>query len=224
VSDSFECRICCPLPDESAIRTALEKGLPSLLWEEGDSSWDKIRVSGTGADVTVGIYRYESPGPFRLTIALQKGGDLEEWRDRVLAALKGRVWEPLRARAVALVQVDGRFPAGYRFECDSTLDEIKATLDDSEFWYWETIRRPPQGVCLSGRVPFRRGGQAIVNSKERVWISGETPRFSIEVGHWAEESGRVPSCDQVHEMVQSTLLPGIGARDVRPVGRETDSE
>src|SRR5206468_7290405 len=112
-------------------------------------------------------------GPFRLTVALEKGGDPEEWRDRVIEALRGRIWEPLPARAVALIQVDGRFPAGYQFECDRTLAEIKATLNDSEFWYWEAIRRPPQGICLAGRVPFQRGGQAVVNSKERVWISGE---------------------------------------------------
>ncbi len=195
-----------------------------MQWDQGDSSWDKVRVSGKSPRSTVTIYRYESPGPFQLTMVFQQQEeeeDLEyasrELRDQVLDALRGRIWKPLQPQPVVLIKVKGRFPSGYEFECDRTMAEIKGTLDDADFWYWDTVRREPQGLCLEGRIPFSRGGPAIWNAKERLRISGERPSFSIEVGPWKDEPQRVPSCDQVHEIVQNTILPAIGARNVRAV-------
>jgi hypothetical protein len=218
----FECRICSPLSSESAIRSTLEIKLPFMRWDEGDSSWDKVRVSGKNPRSTVTIYRYESPGPFQLTIVFQQHEeeeDLEdayrELRDQVLKALEGRMWKPLQPQTVTLIKLKGRFPSSYEFECDRTMTEIKGTLDDAEFWYWETVRRQPQGLCLEGRIPFSRAGRAIWSAKERLRITGEKPSFSIEVGLWEDEPQCIPSCDQVHEMVQNTLLPAIGAHNVR---------
>src|SRR5262245_10071499 len=65
---TFECRICLPSDDDSAIRFALQKAFPSMHWEEGDCVWDKVHVWGQGPDATIRVYRYESPGPFDLTI------------------------------------------------------------------------------------------------------------------------------------------------------------
>jgi len=68
-----------------------------MQWEEGDSYWDKIRVWGEGPDAEIRIYRYESPGPFALTITIkaEEGADAEtaylSLRDKVLHALSGRV-------------------------------------------------------------------------------------------------------------------------------------
>jgi hypothetical protein len=193
-----------------------------MQWDEGDSSWDKVRVSGKSPRSTVTIYRYESPGPFQLTIAFQKQDeeeDLEhayrELRDQVLDALEGRIWKPLQPQMVTLIKLKGGFPSSYEFECDRTMAEIKGALADAEFWYWETVRRQPQGFCLEGRIPFNRAGRAIWNDKRRLRIIGENPNFSIEVGHWEDEPQCVPSCDQIHEIVQNTLLPAIGARNVR---------
>jgi hypothetical protein len=93
----FECQIDSPLDDESAISRALEKALPSLEWGEGDSSWDKVRVLGERPDVFISVYRYESPGSFRLQIVLRSpdvGTDEREYlalRDKVLVALRATV-------------------------------------------------------------------------------------------------------------------------------------
>jgi hypothetical protein len=89
----FRCQICIPLDDEHDIFNRLRNALPALRWGEGDSSWDKIRVWGEATDVTVRVYRYESPGPFDLTIRIRKpGGDGAEseyhaLREKVLVAL-----------------------------------------------------------------------------------------------------------------------------------------
>jgi hypothetical protein len=40
----------------------------------------------------------------------------------------------------------------------------------------------------------------------------------MEVGHWQEEPHRTPTCDQAHETVQTTILPALGARNVRASG------
>ena len=94
----FKCRLCIPLEDEHDILTRLGSALPMLRWSEGDSSWDKIRVWGETADVMVRVYRYESSGPFDLTIRIQITGGAgadEEYhalRDKVLAALNASVW------------------------------------------------------------------------------------------------------------------------------------
>src|SRR5215470_17118632 len=93
----FECRVCLPLDDESEISRTLARAFPVMTWVEGDSSWDKVRVIGQSAERTIRIYRYESPGPFLLTITLASGGE-DEWaalRSEVLSALAGRVWKPL---------------------------------------------------------------------------------------------------------------------------------
>jgi hypothetical protein len=95
--NKFLCLIDLYSPSESGIRMALERTLPSLRWEEGDSSWDKIRVWGTGPGIMIRVYRYEEPGPFDLTITI-KGPQNEETRetylalrDKVLQALGGRL-------------------------------------------------------------------------------------------------------------------------------------
>jgi hypothetical protein len=136
-------------------------------------------------------------------------------RDQVLDALEGRIWKPLQPQKVNLIKLEGRFPSSYEFECDRTLAEIKTTLDDADFWYWEIFKRQPQGFYVEGRIPFTRSGQPILNAKERLRIVGEKPTFSIEAGHWEDERGRAPSCDEVHEILQNTILPAIGARNVR---------
>ena len=80
-----------PHDDESYIQRLLSKALPAFEWEEGDSSWDKVRVWGASGDVRVWIYRYESPGPFRLTVRLPASVGTEqkyrELRDQLLASL-----------------------------------------------------------------------------------------------------------------------------------------
>ncbi len=94
----FRCRICIPIDDEHDIFTRLQKALPALRWSEGDSSWDKIRVWGETTDVMVRVYRYESPGPFDLTIRIRtpEGDGAESeyhaLRDKVLGALDASVW------------------------------------------------------------------------------------------------------------------------------------
>ena len=42
------------------------------------------------------------------------------------------------------------------------------------------------------------------------------PVFTVEVGRWENLRGCRLSCDQVHEAVQNTILPAIGARHLRP--------
>jgi hypothetical protein len=218
----FECLICTSQEDESAIRIRLEKALPSLRWGEGDSSWDKVRVVGHSAVATVSVYRYESPGPFRLTISLQTpeaSGVEEEYRalrDKVLLALDAKVWKPLEPQPVSLVMRNGRFPAAYEFECDLSLAEIADLLTDSRLWSWE-LHRDSSGTYIEGRIPFRIAGKFQWNCKERLRLTGDPPRYKMEVGHWQDAQDRVPLCDQVHETVQTTILPALGARNVRAV-------
>ena len=189
-----------------------------MQWEEGDSSYDKVRVWGESPRATIRVYRYESPGPFELTIVVQRSGDEDveqvyrALRDKVLTALNASVWKRLEPQPVALVKV---FPAAYEFDCDRTMDEMKRTLDNADFWWWETVLRGSQGICREGRIAFQRAGRPIGNSKQRVVIRGERPSYSIEIGHWQDELDRTPSCDQVHEIVQTMILPAIGAHRVR---------
>jgi hypothetical protein len=85
------------LDDEGKIRDALERKLPELVWEDGDSYWDKVRVWGTGEGVKVRVYRYESPGPFALTVTVEADGAGEA--DRKLAAMRNAVAAALGASA-----------------------------------------------------------------------------------------------------------------------------
>lgn len=202
--------------------TRLQKALPSLQWGEGDSSWDKVRVWGQSPAATVRVYRYESPGPFRLTIRLApEAADVEEEyraiRDKVLLALDAKVWKPLEPQPVSLVKPNGRFPAAYEFESGLSLDQIVKLLTDSQLWYWE-VRRDSSGTYIEGRIPFGIAGNVQWNSKERVRLVGDLGGYTMEVGHWQDAADRVPTCDQVHETVQTTILPALGARNVRAAG------
>jgi hypothetical protein len=216
----FECQICTSQEDEYAILTRLQKALPSLQWGEGDSSWDKIRVCGRNPVAMVSVYRYESPGPFRLTIRLRapEAADVEEEyraiRDKVLLALDAKVWKPLEPQPVSLVTPNGRFPAAYEFECDLSFAQIENLLADSRLWYWE-IQRDSSVTYIEGRIPFRIAGKVQWNCKERVRLVGDLPRYKMEVGHWQDAPDRVPTCDQAHETIQTTILPALGARNVR---------
>jgi hypothetical protein len=216
----FECQICTSQEDESAIRIRLEKALPSFQWGEGDSSWDKVRVVGHSAVAMVSVYRYEGPGPFRLTIRLrapEAAGVEEEYRavrDKVLLALDAKVWKPLEPQPVSLVKPNGRFPAAYEFECDLSFAQIENLLADSRLWNWE-VQRDSSDTYIEGRIPFRIAGKFQWNCKERLSLAGDLPRYKMEVGHWQDTPDRVPTCDQVHETVQTTILPALGARNVR---------
>ncbi len=89
------CSILLEIASESALRAHLARAMPDLSWEESDSSWDKVRVTGTSANAWVQIYRYEEPGPFTLTIRVHLDGAgaaaaaVETLRARVLAATVG---------------------------------------------------------------------------------------------------------------------------------------
>ncbi len=228
----FECRICIG-SSESAIRQALKRALPSMRWEEGDSSWDKINVSGDGQNALIVVHRYEEPGPFTLSITIKTPGGASAkkaylaLRDKVLQALRAKVWEPLKAQPVSLVKPYGRFPVAYEFECDLGIELIKSTFDEADFGYWEARRTEPLGLYLEGLIPFRLAESAGRKSKKHtiqgVWlreydfvrIIGDRPSYRIEVGRRQRESDPIPSCDQLHERVQNTLLPAIGARNLR---------
>jgi hypothetical protein len=230
--EGFECRIRIGT-SESAIRQALRRALPSMRWEEGDSSWDKINVSGEGPGALIVVHRYEEPGPFTLSITVKtrRGTGAEKaylaLLDKVLRALRGRVWEPLKPQPVSLIKPYGRFPPAYQFECDFGIELVKHTLDEADFGYWEARRTQPLGLHLEGLIPFRLAEPAGQTSKKRtapiVWsqehdfvrIIGERPSYRIEVGRRQHESDPIPRCDQLHETVQNTLLPAIGARNVR---------
>lgn len=90
---TFVCQIRFAEMDEGEIRSALERALPEMLWEEGDSVWDKILVSGQSVVASVRVFRYEDPGPFELkiTLRLPEGADAQQasfaLRARVLRAL-----------------------------------------------------------------------------------------------------------------------------------------
>src|SRR5438876_478421 len=148
----FTCRVCLPTDSESSIRMALEKAFPAMQWDEGDSFWDKVRVWGKDADRSIQIYRYESPGPFSLTITFmrQSSSNAEiEWvtfRGAVLAALHGTLWKPLEPQPVVLVRQDGRFPAAYEFDCDLEMPQIQRVFEDADFWYWEPRQDAARGL------------------------------------------------------------------------------
>ena len=204
-----------------------------MRWEEGDSSWDKINVSGDGRDALIVVHRYEEPGPFTLSITIKNrpGASAKKaylvLRDKVLRALRGRVWEPLKSQAVSLVKPYGRFPPAYEFECDFGIELIKSTFEEADFGYWEARRTEALGLYLEGWIPFRLAEKAGRKSKQRtvqgvwlpeydyVWIFGDSPSYRIEVGRRENEPDRSPGCDQLHETVQNTLLPAIKARNVR---------
>ena len=212
----FECRICLDL-SETAIRLALQKALPAFQWEEGDCVWDKIRVIGTSPDAWIRIYRYEGPGPFDLTMRL-KTPEAEKvylaLREKILHELGGTIWKRLEPQPVSLVKLDGQFPAAYDFDCDLEIEDIKKTYDDAEFWSWQAFQKEPLGLCLEGRVPFRVAGELNWKLKERIRITGHKPSYRIEVGKWQDAPDRKPSCEEVHLIVQNTILPAIGARNV----------
>jgi hypothetical protein len=204
------------------IATRLQEALPLFHWREGDSSWDKVRVWGHSLAATVKVYRYESPGPFKLTISLApEAADVEEEyrtvRDKVLVALDAKVWKPLEPQPVALVKPNGLFPAAYEFECDLGFDQIVKLLTDSRLWNWD-VQRDSSVTYIEGRIPFRIAGKFQWNCKERLRLTGDLGGYRMEVGHWQDAPDRVPTCDQVHETVQTTILPALGARNVRAAG------
>jgi hypothetical protein len=228
----FRCRLCIPLDDEHGIFTRLRTALPALRWGEGDSSWDKIRVWGEAADVMVRVYRYESPGPFDLTIRIGTPGgvgaerEYHALRDKVLVALNASVWKPLVPQPVSLVRVDGSFPAHYEFESDLSLSEIDLLLTDSEFslppstaiWQWNWLQSASPNPYIEGRIPFSFAGQVQWNLREGIRLIGNQPRYKLEVGHWSDVADRTPTCDQVHEAIQTTILPALKARNIRESG------
>jgi hypothetical protein len=196
--NTLECRICLS-PDwsEGQICFALARALPALAWSDGDSSWDKIRVSGNAPNGdSIRVYRYEGPGPFLLTI--HTAGNADPLLAAVLAALDATVWKPLEPQPVPLRRP---FPAAYRFTCERSLRDIQTLLENADFWYWERKRDHQTHDRLEGRVPGHPG--------QSVRISGEPPAFLIEVGHW-------PGSDEIHTAVQNTILPALGATAIRP--------
>jgi hypothetical protein len=213
----LEWRICTPYGSESDIRTRLQSALPALRWSEGDSSWDKVRVWGESPDLKVRVYRYESPGPFDLSIWLRtpgRAGAGQEYyaiRGQVLAALKASVWKPLEPQPVSLIKVDGRFPAHYEFECDLSFGEIERLLTDSDFWYW--IGYPER--YIEARIPFLIAYKTQWNGREGIHIIGNRPHYRMEVGYWKDAPDVTPTCGQVHEIAQTTILPALQARNVR---------
>jgi hypothetical protein len=90
---AFRCQILMDLDSEVDIRGKLREAFPDIRWQEGDSSWEKVRVWGESGDAHIRVYRHESPGPFELMIRLPTADDdrFVAMRDRVLAALKATV-------------------------------------------------------------------------------------------------------------------------------------
>jgi HEAT repeat protein len=230
----FQCAICMN-SGESAIRAALQKAFPSLQWNEGDSSWDKVRVWGTneeGMIALIRVYRYEEPGPFKLTIRLRIPVRIDadeayrDLREQILQALGAELWKPLEPHAVVLVKPNGQFPADYEFESDLDMEGIKYKLDNSRFWYWEEFYANGSSgdTCLEANVWLRAfdpadgahwSGQK-QQPRQKVRILEESGSFKIEVGRWDDDPMWTTTCDQMHETVQTTILPAIGAFDVRP--------
>lgn len=200
----LECRICTVLDDEFEISSRLQNAIPSFTWEDGDSSWDKVRVWGESADGVIRIYRYESPGPFRLTISLQPELDLNSILQQILEALNARVWKALEPQPVELVARNGTFPAAYDFDCALAMDQIYKFLTDTDLWFWELLRQGSMRY-IAGRVTGMKGST--------VRITGEPLVYRIELGALPNE---------VHETVQTTILPALGARNVRPAADGVD--
>jgi hypothetical protein len=162
------------------------------------------------------------PRPFDLTITIQapEGPPAQEayhaLRSKVLQVLNGTLWKPLEPQSVSYVKVQGRFPAAYQFDCDLSLAMIQDRLEDADFWCFESRRHVTFGVSIEGRIPFRLAGKPKWNYPERIRITGDQPNYTIEVGIWRDEPDRTPTCEQIHKIVQSTILPAIGARNLRP--------
>ena len=220
MEDKFESRICLGGDaSQSDILEVLRRAFPVMEWSEGDSSWDKIRVSGKSPSASIRVFRYESPGPFSLTITVQSpdpGQVFLSLRDRVLGALHATVWKPLEPQPVELVKIGDGFPASYNFDCEREIEGIQDILQDAQFWYWEPAIDPVLGYHMEGRIHFRRDGKIDWTCRERVRISGSPPRYRVDVGHWPDQPGRTPSCDDAHQRVQDTILPVIGAHNVTP--------
>ncbi len=81
--------------DEFAMANCLAAAVPELKWDEGDSSWDKVRVWGESregaASPHVRVSRYEAPGPFELFVRAENEEACLALRDRVITALGGRL-------------------------------------------------------------------------------------------------------------------------------------
>ena len=203
-------RSAASIESEDAVLLALGGAFPTLSWQASDSSWDKVAVGGESASLAVAVMRRESPGPFRLTVVL-KGADHAAGaelavRDAALGALDARLWTPLEPQRVALVKDEGRFPPLYELECNLELHEIKRILDDAELGSWELYEKPRGCFFLRGTLPPYGRPQRAVR------IRGTKPRYRLEV------DGRAAN-DDLHELIQTTLLPGIGARNLRAVPR-----
>ena len=223
------CRICIPLDDEDDILHRLQNALPAFRWREGDSSWDKIRVWGETSDAAVRVYRYESPGPFDLTIRIRTPGaagarnEYHALRDKVLVALAASLWKPLAPQSVSLIRIDGQFPAHYRFESELSLAEIHDLLTDSDFslpagtalWQWNGFLHASPDPYIEGRIPFLSAGRVRWDGRDRIRLIGNRPHYRLRSATGADPAGRTPTCHQVHEAIQTTILPALKARNVQ---------
>jgi len=229
---AFQCAICMN-SSESVIRARLEETFPSLQWNEGDSSWDKVRVWGTSEEGLVAwirVYRYEEPGPFQLTVQLRASScsNVEEayhdLREQILQALGAELWKPLEPQAVVLVKPNGQFPAAYEFESNLSMEGIKYKLQNAKFWSWEDFyaNGSSGAICLQATVwlraldPYAMARGPKQSPRQTVRLLAEAGSFKIEVGRWEDDPASTTTCDQVHEIVQTTILPAVGAFNVRP--------
>jgi hypothetical protein len=151
-------------------------------------------------------------------LVLPEGVDVEREyetvRDQVLSALDASLWKPLEPQPVSLPI---ELADAYQFECDLNLAEMEKLLKNSGLWYWEALPNSPPQTYVGGRIPFQMGGQVDWNYR-KVHIEEEDPGYRIFVGRWVDSPDRTPTCREVHDTVLGTILPALGARQVRAAG------
>ena len=100
-----------------------------------------------------------------------------------------------------------RYPGTYRFSCSLGLEAILPILNNAGPWVWSFRDSDTEGFYLVTHAP---------PGKTKIKITGEGTDFQIDVFRYTDDPVAAPS-ELVHGIILKSLLPAVGATDVRAV-------
>jgi len=205
------------------MRSLLEEALPQWLWVEKSPTL-QIFVRGEGPECMITLSQEsdpegdEDPGPWELSVHLRsdvrddKSADMIGGiRDRV-SAVVGGFWIPTRIEPCSFVKVNNSFPSAYDFESEYGVDEMNERLTALRLWRWKTASENQSALAIRGIAALRMAGDEFASFTVVILSLLPIHHFRLIAGS---------AVDYVHTRIQDTILPALGARNLRPTPLET---